>query len=167
MSIPSVSTWDVVSPDTVRRATQSDLITALKVDDVYAPPNIVEDPCAIEYNQFALQLASLNKTVPALVVSVTFTGGTPSVEYFSSPSGILVVGDLTVTDNGTGDTTVAWPSGKLPAPITHPLVSANHTGACGVTAYAPTATSVRVITVATPSGGANSAADAPFTVVVF
>jgi hypothetical protein len=46
-----------------------------------------------------------------------------------------VIGDFTVTDNGTGDTTITWPANTFPPPAYKPKASLNS----DVAALAPVA----------------------------
>lgn len=163
MAVANTLTWDLSTP---RRAGIDDLRTGTKVNEPGSPPT-ADMPAAEEFNQDGAQLAALNKVSPSLIVSVTYSAGAPIIASFTSPGSKLVMGDFTLTDNGAGDTTIAWPANKIPDPIVSPCVSVNGSTPGGASVQAPTTTSVRVRTISTPNGGANVAADMPFTVTVY
>lgn len=163
MTIPTVATWDLTSGDGgPTRPSVDQMGEAALENDARNPPIAPKMPTAPMLNQWQMQIAALGKVCPALVISVRFSAGTPSVYKFTAPTGNLVTDDFTVTDNGTGDTTIAWPANTLPASVAEPMVSINGGTAGEATVDLASATSVRVKTKAS-----SSAADLAFTVTVF
>lgn len=105
---------------------------------------------------------SYGKVVPVCVVTVHFSGGTPSVASFSAAGDNITTPTFTVTDNGTGDTTLAWPANTFPANVADHEAAV--TGATIGQASAQTLTnSVRVRT----AGATGTAADLPFNVRIY
>jgi hypothetical protein len=84
--------------------------------------------------------------VPALVISIRFATGTPSVYKFSACNGDFVTGDFVVTDNGAGDTTISWPADMLPPSVAEPEVNPNGSTLIIATVEYATSVSVRVRT---------------------
>lgn len=113
MSIPTISTWEIVG--TPRRPSLADLGGGAFVDDATYPPDPGTMPSAAMENQNEFQVAAVAKVMPACVICVKITAGTPSINKFSAPSGLVITGTFTVTDNGTGDTSVTWPANTFPA----------------------------------------------------
>lgn len=160
MAVPADLTWDLAVGDGgPQRPTLAAMGEAALVDDADYPPVAPTMPTSLMLNQWQRQLAAQGKVIAALVVSIRFSGGTPSVYKFTTPGDTMVLGDLTVTDNGTGDTTIAWPSNMLPVSVAEPVVGVNGSTPGQASAEMPTATSVRVRT-----NNAGVAADLAFTV---
>lgn len=75
-------------------------------------------------------MRGLDRAGPTVRAWIKFTGGNPGVEAFVSRDTALLVGDFTVTNGGSGKTTVAVPPGILTGlfpPIA--TISAGGTGA--------------------------------------
>lgn len=159
MSVPTELTWDLADP---RRPSVDDMGEAALEDDAKFPPVAPTMSTSAMLNQWQMQLAAMGKIVGALAISVRFTGGTPFVYKFTAPTGNLVLGDITVVDDGDGITTLSWPAAKLPTSILEPTVSINGTTAGEATANLASAVSVQVKTKASAA-----AADLPFTVTIF
>ncbi len=165
MTIHLTLTWDLASGDGgPQRPSLAAMGEAALVDDEDFPPVAPTMPTSPMLNQWQRQLAAQGKVVPALIVSVRFSGGAPSVYKFTTPGDNLVLADITVTDNGDGDTTLSWPANKLPVSVAEPMASINgSTSALAPAAEMPTALSVRVRT----WNASGVAADRAFTVQVF
>lgn len=154
-------TWDITPP---RRPSLDDVGGATLADHAAAPPSKATMPYADQLNQWAKQIERLAALSGAFGLSVTFSGGgAPSVAQYTAMRTTTVNADFTVTDNGTGDTTIAWPASTFPTSVLGPLGSLNDgVVGGGVTVALASATSIRVKTWT----GASTAADRPFTVVV-
>ena len=164
MTIPLTLTWDLASGDGgPARPSLEAMGEASLVDDEDFLPVAPTMPTSAMLNQWQRQLAAQGKVVPALIVSVRFSAGTPSVYKFSAPSGNLVLGSLTITDNGDGDTTVAWPTNMLPVSVAEPMGTINGTSSGMISVETVSALSVRVRT----WNASGVAADRAFTVHVF
>lgn len=164
MTIPLTLTWDLASGDGgPQRPSLEAMGEASLVDDADFAPVAPTMPTSAMLNQWQRQLAAQGKVVPALIVSVRFSGGTPSVYKFSTPGSNMELADLTITDNGDGDTTIAWPTNTLPASVAEPMAAINGTSSGMISVETVSALSVRVRT----WNAAGSAADRAFTVHVF
>lgn len=82
------------------------------------PPNPRTHPTAEAWNQKSDQIVGLGRMATMLRITVTFSGGTPSVNAYAMIGNNTVV--LTPVDNGTGDTSVTWPANSYPAFLTEP-----------------------------------------------
>lgn len=165
MAVPEDLTWDLAAGDGgPQRPTLAYMGEASLVDDSDYPPVAPTMPTSLMLNQWQRQLAAQGKVVGALGISVRFSGGTPSVYKFTTPGDSMVLGDITVTDNGDGDTTLSWPANMLPVSVLEPSVTYNgSTTGTAPTAAMATATSVRVYTF----NASGVAADRDFTVWVY
>lgn len=97
-----------------RRPSTDDVGGYLKEDDQEYPPDPVTMMTADDMNQWTRLLAGYAKVLPVAVISVTFAAGVPSIAYFNSIASDLLAGDITVTDNNDGDTSLTWTAGKFP-----------------------------------------------------
>jgi hypothetical protein len=115
-------------------------------------------------NQLQRQSAAQGAVADAARISIHFASGTPVVAGATGPGTEVVTSLFTVTDNGTGDTTITWPAGALPiaSPGLQASATINAVGAFCLSAVYVT-NGVRVRTYASTSG---AAADADFTVNV-
>jgi hypothetical protein len=112
----------VVAP---RIPSVADLGGAQFQDDAEYPPDPLIFPSALDENQQERVLSGLAQTAGKLVFTIDFATGAPFVSGFAQVGTRLTTGLLTVTDNGAGDTTVAWPAGYLPARNVSPLMTVN------------------------------------------
>lgn len=96
-------------------------------DADYPPPRNGEDLYADAVKQVWQQVAAAHRVLPSAIISVTFSVGVPSIASVRCCSAVLTPADFTVTDNGTGDTSITWAAGKLPPTEAEPEVSANWT----------------------------------------
>lgn len=92
---------------------------SLEDDDVH-PPDPETMPHADAWNQMVNLLVGLTKVTGAFVLSIRFSGGDPVVEAFSAVGTSVTSGDLTITDNGDGDTSIEWPAETFPQPVCRP-----------------------------------------------
>ena len=136
MTAPDYFTWDQ-DTDTGRAATAAslaDLGDAQLQDSTKRPPKPPTMPYAAQLNQWALQLAGVNRVIGAATFEVHFTGGTPAISNaFAMSSAITTTwaqANVTITKNGTGDYTLSWPSGALPPPRGKPKAWVTEDAAC-------------------------------------
>jgi hypothetical protein len=108
-----------------RRPSLADVGGATLEDDTEYPPNRETMIYADEANQWQMQIVAMGGVVPSLVLSVEISGGTPAVVAFTCPRDDLEIDDFTVTDNGTGDTTITWPADTFPPELTRPELTIN------------------------------------------
>jgi len=126
MAVPTTLTWSLASGDGgPSRPSVTQMGEAALENDAKNPPIAPTMPTAEMLNQWQLQLAAMGGVVPALVISIRFSAGTPSVYKFSACNSDLVTGDFTIVDNGAGDTTISWPADKLPPPVAEPAINVN------------------------------------------
>lgn len=152
----------VYEQDPPKRPALSDVLNG---DKVNYPPSASVDPDipdAAEFNQSAKLHNAHGKMVPLARIAVTFSGGTPSVASCITVRSDVVAGDITLTDNGNGDTTITLPTDKFPSQNSPPRAWLNDTTHGFITTSVAT-NGARVRT-ANTSG---SATDKPFTVEIF
>lgn len=114
MAAATELTWNGPGSDDPRRPSVDDLGGDQKQDNAEYPPNEVEHYTAAGWNQLVDQVAALAKVAASCKLEVRFSGGTPSVVRVSCPGTNITTATFTVTDNGTGDTTVEWPANTFP-----------------------------------------------------
>jgi hypothetical protein len=118
--------WKLESGDGgPRRPSLADVGGATLEDDTEFPPNPAKHPYADQLNQWAMQIEAVGRTVESLVLSVEISGGTPALVAFTCPRDDMEIDDFTVTDNGTGDTTITWPADTFPPELTRPELTIN------------------------------------------
>ena len=122
MVAPDTLTWDIDPP---RRPSLDDVGGATLQDHASKPPDKATMPYADQLNQWAEQIERLAAMIEGVGLSVTFAAGTPSVSQFVAMRTTTVIGDFTVDDNGTGDTTITWPANTFPPSVLGPIVSIN------------------------------------------
>lgn len=103
-------TWDESPP---RRPGIDDVGGGQKVNGVPAP-DPVRMLTAEDCNQTAAQIAAMGRVVGVCKISVRFSGGTPVLYKFSAPGSDVETATFTITDNGTGDTSITWPANTFP-----------------------------------------------------
>lgn len=161
MSTPDTCVYDLTPP---RRPALDDTGGGAKEDDQEEPPNPITDPTANDFNQFSNLHVRHGAVVPVAIVSVHFTTGTPAVFSVATVIGGVVPATFTVTDNGTGDTSLTWAANTFPSPVADP--DARATGATMGTATAQSITNgvrVRCSNLANPP----AAADINFNVYIY
>ena len=114
MTAPSFLTWDGGDGEDPRRPSTDDLGGDQKEDDAEFPPDPVEHLTADGWNQVVKQLAALSRVASACKLEVRFNSGTPYVARVTAPGSNVEVATFTVTDNGTGVTTITWPANTFP-----------------------------------------------------
>lgn len=120
----TVSTWDRdVADGGPCRPSLAQVGGAQQTNGTPAPDPTM--PTAEALNQHEYQHAAVGGVVPLLEVSVHYTTGTPSVVAFASVSSVLVLGDLSLVTDGTGDCSVFWPPALLPTPNVYPTAAIN------------------------------------------
>lgn len=132
MTAATTYTWDfnlgIVPPLDARAASLDDLGGAQLVDDAVYPPIPPQMPYAAQLNQWALQLAGVNRVVPALVVEIHYIAGVPTIINATGMSSIITTtwattgapNNLLVTHVGTGIVQITWAAGTLPNPRRRP-----------------------------------------------
>ena len=147
-----------------RRPSLADVGGATKKNDARYPPDPEINPTAEEWNFFARAAAAYGGVIPAALLDVAIIAGAPAIMRFASPSASVAAESFTITDNGAGDTTIAWAVGLLPPPVAKPQVWVTDDGAwLQPVALVPSTVSVRVKT----RNSAGVLTDAAFTVAVF
>jgi len=129
-----------------------------KVDKPGHPVSPIYGISAPALNQRSWQIAAQAKVAAAAIVSVEFTGSTPIVVKATGPADAIAPIIFTVTDNGLGDTTIAWPVSTLVPLLRNAMVSING-DTPGCAAIAESTNQVRVRT----TDHAGNAVDLPFT----
>ncbi len=160
MTAPDTLTLDL---DVPRWPSLGDVGGASLEDDSKRPPDKTRMPYADQLNQWARLLEAYGRVLPAAVISVKFTTGTPSIDSFVAVRPGMTTPDFTVTDNGTGDTSITWAADTFPVPKTQPTVTINEAGAFDAPVGVRVSNGVQVTT----KDGAGSATDANFTVTVY
>lgn len=130
------------------RPTLAELGGATKENSPKYPPNPATMPTAEEYNHFTKLLRGLASVTPSVSIWVHFAAGVASVSAIRAIGATVVIGDFTITEHGTGDTSISWAAGKLPNPTGEgPTVSlTSDTEIDRVRAYYTSTTSVRIKT---------------------
>lgn len=121
----SVFDGDVGNSISPHRPTLGNLGGGAFEEDLAEPTDPTLFPTADAENQCEKVLYGLAQTGFALNFMVTFSGGTPSIAGFSTVGTRLELGDLTVTDNGAGDTTISWPADYLIPGTIGPILTLN------------------------------------------
>lgn len=109
-------TWDAqISPAVPARAADlADLGDGAYVDDALYPPIPGEMMTSSDANQFAAQLAGMNRVITAVAISIHFAAGAPGVQQIAAMGSTILPGSVTVTHTGTGIVTLTWPAGTFP-----------------------------------------------------
>lgn len=165
MSAPDHYVYDghAGSSTAPRRPTEADLGGTGFVDDQEYPPDPTTMPNAAMAIQQVKALAGIARVSPVAIIGVTFSGGTPSISEFRVAGTLVVAGDLTVTDNGNGDTTIEWPADTFPASSTHPALTLNADVDIQRQYAVRSGDSVQVVT----RDGSGTGTDCDFTVFVY
>ncbi len=125
-------------------------------------PDEATMPCADMLNGLQRAVAAHEKAVFTLGITVTFSGSDPVVSQVTGGPEAAIISNISVTDNGLGDTTLEWPAGTFAASILGPMPALNDGTVGGGITAALVANGVRVKTWT----GASTAADRPFTVII-
>lgn len=89
---------------------------ATKIDDQTYPPDPETMLTAAQENQKENALAGLSRIAPLARLYVKFSGGTPSLYAVLAFGSELQISDFTVTDSGTGTTSITCSATKIPGP---------------------------------------------------
>ncbi len=150
MAAEEILTWDVAAVDGgARRPSIADVGDALLEDDpAHPPPNDGTHLYAKMVNQWAKQIAALGRTASSVRMTIAFDGGgVPFIDRLEAAGTLIVTSTFTLTDNGNGDTTIAWDPGDLPAITCEPIAGIVGTGNfLTPTVEVVSATSIRVRT---------------------
>ena len=98
-------------------------------------------------------VATAAATMPALVVTVRFSGGTPIVDSFVSPRTTRKIEDIDARDDGTGITTVRVVDTTIPDSIGGPRATVHEGTAPTIKAEPYSEAGWRGVTVTTKEGG--------------
>ena len=161
MAAANELTWDTAAEDGgARRPSLEDLGgAALEDDENDPPPDTGEMHYALMDNQVIKQAQATAKVAPGAIVSVTFSGSTPSITKAKGPGGAIATTTFTPTDNGVGDTSITHAAGALPPQDCEPEGTVN--GATpGMISVRSISNGVRVVT----KDKDGNAVDLPFTV---
>lgn len=160
MPVSATTTFDDVT--TPRRPSEGDMLNGAKTNVTpVVPPHM---PAAEEYMQMARTIVALADMVPLAIIAIQFSAGTPSVHSFISVRSDLLLGDITLTDHGAGDTSVTLPAAKFPSSAMRPQVSLNAAvGTHRAPSAEPIANGARVRT----TDGSGAATDIPFVLSLY
>lgn len=122
----------------------------------------VHEPGADEWNNLVRMCSALDKMTPLAMITLD-GAASPAIIAVKSKRTTIAASDFTVTDNGVGDTTIGWADGLLAPQTLEPRGYVHGTTPHVVSATAPTALSVRVVT----TTHAGAAADVPVTVEIW
>jgi hypothetical protein len=140
----------------------ADVGGAALADDQEKPPIPTEMPTADDWNQISKLATYSCRVLPVAVVSVSFSSGTPVCAYFQAINPNLTSTDITLTDNGNGDTSITWAAGTFPVRNLNAAgLTLNENAAIDEHMALPITNGVQVIT---ESGGAGT--DCAFTVYI-
>lgn len=115
MAIPTQCVFDLSPPN---RPGDTDVqFAGHKTDEQPFEPNFVTDPCAAEDNQKSDLIVRYGTMVTLAKGSVHFAGSVPSINKLGCVRSTVSIATFTVTDNGVGDTTIAWPAGTFPTAV--------------------------------------------------
>lgn len=104
-----------------RRPTADDVDATLEDDGVYPPATGM--PYADQLNQGLKLARACGLMIYVAKIEVHFAAGTPSVYGVNAANDSIVPGTFTVTDNGSGDTTITWPADTFPIATLSPTAS--------------------------------------------
>jgi len=126
-----------------RRPTVQDLGGAQKIDG--SPKgDAVTMIIAKDANEWGLVGAGVATVCPFLILAIGQTAGTYSISTMRTAGFTRVVGDVTVTKNGTGDVTYSWTAGKFPGVVTASVSLQDGAGGWRTPRITWTSNSVRV-----------------------
>lgn len=148
--------------DPPRLPSVEDLGGDAMIDDPGSPPGAGE-PSAAAWNNFVRLLAGAGRMLPTASITVYFPSGAPVIESVVAMRTTIAAADFTLTDNGTGDTTIEWAATVLPPQSRPPKAYVCDTFPRVIGAYAPTSLSVRVVTITDAAVASNTR----FTVDIF
>jgi hypothetical protein len=87
----------------------------LFANDVNDPPEPNEHLAASDFKQVARCLQAALTMMPLLRLDATGSATTPSIDRVTAPNPALSTATVTIVHNSTGNFTIAWPSGTMPA----------------------------------------------------
>jgi len=149
-----------------RRPSLADLGGAAKQDDAAYPPDPVTMATAQNWNAWARENEGCGKLIQFCTIQIGFAAGAPYIVALTSMRSTLTAGMLTITDNGTGDTTIDWSAipTAFPPAFRPPRADIVGDGAFLMpTCDTTTANTVRVRT----RDNTNTLVDQPFVVDIF
>ena len=144
-----------------QRISVEDLGGDQKINETgYAPG--VDEPGANEWNNLVRMCSALDKMTPLAIITLD-GAASPAITAVKSKRTTIAAADFTVTDNSTGNTSIEWAAGTLAPQTMQPRAYVHGATPHVVSATAPTALSVQVVTVT----HAGAAADVPVTIEVW
>lgn len=120
MTAPKLFTWDydVASSTPARAASLDDLGSAQLKDHAKEPPVPPEQPYADQLNQWALQLAGVNRVIESLILDIHFAAGTPTIIGAAAMSSLITttwaIANITVVHTATGIITITLLASYVP-----------------------------------------------------
>lgn len=161
MPVSSVLTFEQTPPV---RPIEASILNGEKTNhppSVAVPPDF---PDSAEFMQIARQVLAAATMIPVATVDIAMTLGTPSVANYRTVRVVandIDIGDIVVTDNGSGDTSIEFPANVFPSSIRNPRAVVTGNNPSEICAES-IPNGVRVYT---KSGGAP--VDRPFSVDIF
>jgi len=122
-------------------------------------------PCANDQNTVNYCVAAQGRTSPSMVISIDFNSGDPYVYGLTTTNSGLDSGDISLTDNGNGDTSIEWPASSFPVVngvLPHGLTMNDSSIVIERTYADPIANGVRVKT----QNGSGTGLDCMFTLTI-
>lgn len=146
-----------------RRPSVDDAGGQNKTDDTTSPPDVETMPTANGHNQGSQLLVAACKLIGTHGFSVEFPGGVPGLTKFVAMSDLLDSTDITVVDNGVGDTSFTWGADTFPPQqLRTPSVQINE----DIAALAPCAIQITNGIRITTRNAASALTDMAFTVIL-
>jgi hypothetical protein len=103
--------------DTPRRPTEDD-VDPYSLDVTPAP--LPRQLYANQMNQRGRCIVGIARVSPVAIITIDFASGAPFVAALTCCSEVVEIADLTVTDNGNGDTTITWAANTFPIAAAEP-----------------------------------------------
>ncbi len=148
-----------------RRPSLDDLGGDQKINKTATPPGVT-GPSAEEWNERTRLVQAMAGICPVLAGTIDFVAGAPVWVKFWCINTTVAKEDVTLSDNGVGDTTITYPEGKLPVSMMDPFPVMNEdTAATTISAVLDEAT--RTIRVKTWDESAAAGVDTRCSVQVY
>lgn len=174
MAAPDYYTWDYIlgaGGRSARAASVDDLGGAQLRDDAAYPPIPPEMPYAAQLNQWAKQLAGMNRVVTALDLEVGYVAGSPVILNATAMSGQIVTSlviaglgsTFTLAHPAAGQVIFGWAAGILPPPRAKPRAWITDPNPYAAPVVVALTSSVKVYT--WDNGGTPT--DAPFVISIY
>lgn len=122
MTIPTYNAFDGDGGSNVPRRPSLDDLGGAAYQDFVPLPDETTMPSSAMENQNEMVLHGVTKLMDIAKIYVTFPGGVPTKTTVVGAGDIFSTSDVTLTDNGNGDTTVAIGTNALPTEVFPPDV---------------------------------------------